>query len=146
MRELSISILAYVTTFSLDEVCANSGGNTGTSEPVTLSRILTYIYDRDVFCGFFGCGAAFAGYVSQKHETRQRIWLLSRMPILPDQTETWFRSESLPETSQRRILDVYFSLITIQYEINVYSQSSELAILGKGLEIRNKLDKIREVS
>jgi hypothetical protein len=68
------------------------------------------------------------------------------MPILPDQTETWFRSESLPETSQRRILDVYFSLITIQYEINVYSQSSELAILGKGLEIRNKLDKIREVS
>ncbi|KAI3575670.1 hypothetical protein IWW34DRAFT_822766 [Fusarium oxysporum f. sp. albedinis] len=144
LRELSISILAYVTMFSLDEVCANSGGNTGTSEPVTLSRILTYIYDRDVFCGFFGCGAAFAGYVSQKHETRQRIWLLSRMPILPDQTETWFRSESLPETSQRRILDVYFSLITIQYEINVYSQSSELAILGKGLEIRNKLDKIRE--
>ncbi|ENH63757.1 hypothetical protein FOC1_g10007890 [Fusarium oxysporum f. sp. cubense race 1] len=64
LRELSISILAYVTTFSLDEVCANS--------------------------------------------------------------------------------DVYFSLITIQYEINVYSQSSELAILGKGLEIRNKLDKIRE--
>ncbi|KAF4501851.1 zn 2cys6 transcription factor [Fusarium agapanthi] len=114
LRELSTSILAYVTTFSLDEVCANSSGSTGTSEPVTLSRILTYIYDRDVFCGFFGCGAAFAGYVSQKHETRQRIWLLSRMPILPDQTETWF------------------------------SQSSELAVLGKWLEIRNKLDKIRE--
>ncbi|KAF5685742.1 hypothetical protein FDENT_6077 [Fusarium denticulatum] len=129
LRELSTSILA---------------GSTGTSEPVTLSRILTYIYDRDVFCGFFGCGAAFAGYVSQKHETRQRIWLLSRMPILPDQTVTWFRSESLPETSQRRILDVYFSLITIQYEINVYSQSSELAVLGKWVEIRNKLDKIRE--
>ncbi|EWG54365.1 hypothetical protein FVEG_12596 [Fusarium verticillioides 7600] len=143
LRELSTSILAYVTTFSLDEVCANSSGSTGTSEPVTLSRILTYIYDRDVFCGFFGCGAAFAGYVSQKHETRQRIWLLSRMPILPDQTETWFRSESQPETSQRRILDVYFGLIVIQYEINVYSQS-ELAVLGKWVEIRNKLDKIRE--
>ncbi|KAF5642255.1 zn 2cys6 transcription factor [Fusarium tjaetaba] len=114
LRELSTSILAYITTFSLDEVCANSSGSTGTSEPVTLSRILTYIYDRDVFCGFFGCGAAFAGYVSQKHETRQRIWLLSRMPILPDQTETWF------------------------------SQSSELAVLGKWVEIRNKLDKIRE--
>ncbi|KAF4417037.1 zn 2cys6 transcription factor [Fusarium acutatum] len=99
LRELSSSILA---------------GSTGTSEPVTLSRILTYIYDRDVFCGFFGCGAAFAGYVSQKHETRQRIWLLSRMPILPDQTETWF------------------------------SQGNELAVLGKGLEIRNKLDRIRE--
>jgi hypothetical protein len=145
LRELSTSILAYVTTFSLDEVCVNSSGSTGTSEPVTLSRILTYIYDRDVFCGFFGCGAAFAGYVSQKHETRQRIWLLSRMPILPDQTETWFRSESQPETSQRRILDVYFGLIVIQYEINVYSQS-ELAVLGKWVEIRNKLDKIREVS
>ena len=67
------------------------------------------------------------------------------MPILPDQTETWFRSESQPETSQRRILDVYFGLIVIQYEINVYSQS-ELAVLGKWVEIRNKLDKIREVS
>ncbi|SCO01278.1 uncharacterized protein FFB20_11391 [Fusarium fujikuroi] len=144
LRELSNSILAYVTTFSLDEVCANSSGSTGTSEPVTLSRILTYIYDRDVFCGFFGCGSAFAGYVSQKHETRQRIWLLSRMPILPEQTETWFRSETLPETSQRRILDVYFSLITIQYEINVYSQSNELAVFGKDLEIRTRLDKIRE--
>ncbi|KAF4953956.1 hypothetical protein FGADI_5605 [Fusarium gaditjirri] len=114
LRELSISILAYVTTFSLDEVCANSSGRAGTSEPVTLSRILTYIYDRDVFCGFFGCGAAFADYVSQKHETRQRIWLLSRIPILPDQTETWF------------------------------SQSSEPAVLGRWQEIRGKLDKIRE--
>ncbi|KAF4344531.1 hypothetical protein FBEOM_1499 [Fusarium beomiforme] len=144
LRELSTSILAYVTTFSLDEVCANSTGTTGTSEPVTLSRILTYIYDRDVFCGFFGCGSAFANYVSQKHETRQRIWVLSRTPILPDQTEAWSGSESLPETSQRRTIDVYYSLITIQYEINQYSQRKEPAHLGRWLEIRRTLDKIRE--
>jgi hypothetical protein len=147
LRELSCSILAYVTTFSLDEMCASSTHGGGMSEPVTLSRILTYIYDRDVFCGFFGCGEEFAGYVSEKHDTRQRIWQLSRMPILPEgQTEAWFRPDQLPETSPRKTVDVYFSLITIQYEINQYSQSSISESSGKGLEIKRKLDKIREVS
>ncbi|KAJ4244043.1 hypothetical protein NW762_014656 [Fusarium torreyae] len=146
LRELSSSILAYVTTFSLDELCANATADTGASEPVTLSRTLTYIYDRDVFCGFFGCGQAFADYVSEKHDTRQRIWQLSRMPILSsvDPAETWFGSEQLPGTSQRRILDVYFSLITVQYEINRYSQSSEMEALGMDLEIKRKLERIRE--
>ncbi|QPC73346.1 hypothetical protein HYE68_004098 [Fusarium pseudograminearum] len=145
LRELSSSILAYVTTFSLDEMCANSANCGGTSEPVTLSRILTYIYDRDVFCGFFGCGEKFAGYVSEKHDTRQRIWQLSRMPILSEeQTGSWFRSEHLPETSLRKTVDVYFSLITVQYEINQYSQGSDSESSGKELEIKRKLDKIRE--
>lgn len=147
LRELSSSVLAYVTTFSLDEMCANSMGNAGTSEPVTLSRVLTYIYDRDVFCGFFGCGEKFASYVGEKHDTRQRIWQLSRMPILSEsQNETWFGSDQLPETSQRKTVDVYFSLITVQYEINEHSQSSDFESPGKGLEIKRKLDKIREVS
>ncbi|KAJ4129249.1 hypothetical protein NW768_007784 [Fusarium equiseti] len=118
--------------FSLDEMCAASEG---TSESSTLSRILTYIYDRDVFCGFFGCGEKFAGYVSEKHETRERIWQLSRMPILAEHV--------VPETGQRRIVDVYFSLITIQYEINQYSQSSG-RLPGKWLEMKRKLDKIKE--
>ncbi|CAG7564444.1 unnamed protein product [Fusarium equiseti] len=131
LGELSCSALAYVTMFSLDEMCAASEG---TSETSTLSRILTYIYDRDVFCGFFGCGEKFSGYVNEKHETRERIWQLSRMPIL---------AEQVPETGQRRIVDVYFSLITIQYEINQYSQSSGRPP-GKWLEIKRKLDKIRE--
>ncbi|GKU07220.1 zn 2cys6 transcription factor [Fusarium langsethiae] len=145
LRELSSSILAYVTTFSLDEMCANSANSGGTSEPVTLSRILTYIYDRDVFCGFFGCGEKFAGYVSEKHDTRQRIWQLSRMPILSEeQTGAWLRPEQLPETSLRKTVDVYFSLITVQYEINQYSQSRDSESSGKESEIKRKLDKIRE--
>ncbi|CAF3529439.1 unnamed protein product, partial [Fusarium graminearum] len=145
LRELSSSILAYVTTFSLDEMCVNSVNCGGTSEPVTLSRILTYIYDRDVFCGFFGCGEKFAGYVSEKHDTRQRIWQLSRMPILSEeQAGPWFRPEQLPETSLRKTVDVYFSLITIQYEINQYSQGSDSESSGKEMEIKRKLDKIRE--
>ncbi|KAF4437556.1 hypothetical protein F53441_13005 [Fusarium austroafricanum] len=143
LRDLSTSILAYVTTFSLDDMCVNSTGNTGTSEAVTLSRILLYLYDRDVFCGFFGCGEVFAKYVGEKHDTRQRIWQLSRMPILPEQTDRWFGSESVPETSRRRVLDVYFTLMGIQFDINRYSQSSE-TVPARGLEIRRQLDKIRE--
>ncbi|PTD09155.1 hypothetical protein FCULG_00007706 [Fusarium culmorum] len=135
LHELSSSILAYVTTFSLDEMCANSANCGGTSEPVTLSRILTYIYDRDVFCGFFGCGERFAGYVSEKHDTRQRIWQLSRMPILSEeQTGSWFRPEHLPKASLRKTVDVYFSLITVH----------DSESLGKEMEIKRKLDKIKE--
>ncbi|RGP80300.1 zn 2cys6 transcription factor [Fusarium longipes] len=145
LRELSNSILAYVTTFSLDEICANSTEDGGASEPVILSRILTYIYDRDVFCGFFACGEKFAGYVSEKHDTRQRIWKLSRMPILSeDQNEAWFRPEQLPGMSLKKTIDVYFNLITIQYEINQYSQSRDAGLSGKGLEIKRRLDRIRQ--
>ncbi|KAI1050706.1 hypothetical protein LB507_009349 [Fusarium sp. FIESC RH6] len=131
LGELSCSALAYVTMFSLDEMCAGSQAG---SESSTLARILTYIYDRDVFCGFFGCGEKFAGYVNEKHETRERIWQLSRMPVL---------AEHVPDTGQRRIVNVYFSLITIQYEINQYSQSSG-RMPGKWVEMKRKLDKIRE--
>ncbi|RMJ16500.1 hypothetical protein CDV36_003834 [Fusarium kuroshium] len=144
LKELSASVLVYVRAFALDELCANGAPDTGISEPVILSRILTYIYDRDVFCGFFGCGESFAGYVDENHEKRQKIWQLSRLPFSNDQSSMWSGSQGSSRNHHRMILDVYFALITIQREINRYSQGSEEQALAMGLGIKRKLERIRE--
>lgn len=146
LRELSASALVYVRAFALDELCASGTSDSGTSEPVILSRILTYIYDRDVFCGFFGCGEVFAIYVDENHEKRQRIWQLSRLPFSNDQRTMWPGFQNSSRNPHRMILDVYFALITIQREINRYSQGSEAQTLGMDLGIKRDLDRIREVS
>ncbi|KAI9166392.1 transporter [Paramyrothecium foliicola] len=128
LRDLGTFILVYVRSFGLDDLCAGSApeGST-TSDPVLISRILTYIYDRDVFCGFFGSGGVFASFVSENHEKRRRIWQLSRSPF-----------STLDDHN------VYFTLITIQHEINCYSQSSEEHISGAEGEIQRKLHQIRK--
>lgn len=145
LKELSTSVLVYVRAFTLDELCASDAPNTVTSEPAILSRILTYIYDRDVFCGFFGCGEAFAMYVDENHEKRQRIWQLSRLPFSNHQSTMWPGSGQSSESHHRMILDVYFALITLQREINRYSQGSEAQSRSIELGIKRKLDRIREV-
>lgn len=145
LRELSASVLVYVRAFALDELCASGTSDGETSEPVILSRILTYIYDRDVFCGFYGCGEAFAIYVDENHEKRQRIWQLSRLPFSNDHRTMWPGFQNSSRNPHRMILDVYFALITIQREINRYSQGSEAQTLGMDLGIKRKLDRIREV-
>ncbi|KAF4470370.1 hypothetical protein FALBO_2729 [Fusarium albosuccineum] len=137
VRELSASVLAYIRAFTLDDLCASatvpSTDSSALYEPTMLSRILTYIYDRDVFCGFFGCGEVFSGYVSDNDEKRQQIWRLSRMPFFPvgNQAVVWPESLQFSDDHHRMILDVYFGLITIQHEINRYSQHWE-----SGLESR----------
>ncbi|RSM11309.1 hypothetical protein CDV31_006862 [Fusarium ambrosium] len=144
LKELSASVLVYVRAFALDELCANGAPDTGVSKPVILSRILTYIYDRDVFCGFFGCGESFAGYVDENHEKRQKIWQLSRLPFSNYQSTMWSGSQGSSGNHHRMILDVYFALITIQREINRYSQGSEEQALAMGLGIKRKLERIRK--
>ncbi|KAF5011074.1 hypothetical protein FDECE_2813 [Fusarium decemcellulare] len=150
VRELSASVLAYVKAFALDDLCASatvpSTDRSALYEPTMLSRILTYIYDRDVFCGFFGCGEVFSGYVSDNDEKRQQIWRLSRMPFFSvgNQAVAWPESLQFSDDHHRMILNVYFGLITIQHEINRYSQGSEVETLGMGVKIKRKLERIRE--
>ncbi|OQE20846.1 hypothetical protein PENFLA_c015G10247 [Penicillium flavigenum] len=74
--QLSVSVLTYVKSHRLYDLCAGSGSSS--SDTVLLSRILTYLYDRDGFCSFFGCGGAFASYGSENYEKRHRIWQLSK--------------------------------------------------------------------
>ncbi|KAJ5085196.1 hypothetical protein N7532_009967 [Penicillium argentinense] len=143
LRELSTFILVYVKSFGLDDLCA--GGSTQ-SENVILSRILTYIYDRDVFCGFFGSGEVFAGFVSENHEERARIWQLSRSPFssLDDHDAVYTRLSQVSRSLHRMVLDIYFTLLTIQHEINQHSQGSDAQPLRVERGIQKKLDQVRE--
>jgi hypothetical protein len=71
LREFSRSILSYVRIHGLGDLSASTGFFA--SDQVLLCRILTYLYDRDGFYYFFGCGGAFASYVNENPEKRRRI-------------------------------------------------------------------------
>ncbi|KAM5385526.1 hypothetical protein ACJZ2D_000725 [Fusarium nematophilum] len=144
LRELSSAVLIYVKRHALDEMCAYGTPNAGLSSlnVALLSRMLTYIYDRDVFCGFFGCGETFAGYVSENPEARRNIWQRSRSAIPSPDTGTAVPLP--PEDQYGSIIGVYFTLIMLQHDINWYSQGSDAQTLGMELGIWRKLQRLRE--
>ncbi|KAJ5831215.1 hypothetical protein EN45_052110 [Penicillium chrysogenum] len=125
--QLSVSVLTYVKSHRLYELCA--GSETSSADTVLLSRILTYLYDRDGFCSFFGCGGAFASYGSEHHEKRHRIWQLSKSIFTYSDRHTI--ASAMPSTqwpSTSHILNVYFELISIHHDINCYSQAVEAQV------------------
>ncbi|KAF3014676.1 hypothetical protein E8E14_002868 [Neopestalotiopsis sp. 37M] len=142
LRELSRSVLLHVTTYKLDNLCA-TGTSSGTDasvvpDSVLISRILTYLYDRDGFCYFFGCGGAFANYVSDNHEKRSRIWRLSQMGY-PWSTDLRPAAHGT-SLEDGRITEVYFQLIAIHHDINRYSQESLAS--GSEVKIRAQLERL----
>ncbi|KAJ5252656.1 hypothetical protein N7489_003066 [Penicillium chrysogenum] len=125
--QLSVSVLTYVKSHRLYELCA--GSETSSADTVLLSRILTYLYDRDGFCSFFGCGGAFASYGSEHHEKRHRIWQLSKSIFTSSDRHT--TASAMPSTQwplTSHILNVYFELISIHHDINCYSQAVEAQV------------------
>ncbi|KAJ5415172.1 hypothetical protein N7465_003867 [Penicillium sp. CMV-2018d] len=122
--QLSVSVLTYVKSHGLYELCANSVSLS--ADTVLLSRILTYLYDRDGFCSFFGCGGAFASYGSENHDKRHRIWQLSKSIFASSDGHT--TASAMPSTQRplnAHTLNVYFELISIHHDINCYSQAAE---------------------
>jgi hypothetical protein len=150
LSELSSVVLLYVKRFALDDMCAEStSGALPDSQSALLSLIMTYIYDRDVFCGFFGSSAAFAGFVSCNHEKRRRIWQLSRSPLSTlHHAPTALHGASWHEyeVEHREAVDVYFTLITIQHDIDCLSQDDSVQVSRLEASIQRKLNTVREVS
>ncbi|KAL3446698.1 hypothetical protein BJX65DRAFT_113684 [Aspergillus insuetus] len=128
LTDLSRAVLAYVRTYGLDTLCASDdvgtcGGMITTSEQVLLARVIIYLYDRDGFCCFFGCGGDFANYLNSDPQKRRRIWLRSRTAFLLSSESGSFDGIET-EMEDAATLDVYFELITLHQEINAYSQAS----------------------
>ncbi|OGE55477.1 hypothetical protein PENARI_c004G09897 [Penicillium arizonense] len=145
LRELSASVLTYVKSYNLDEMCADSSSLA--PDALLLSRILTYLYDRDGFCGFFGCGGSFASYVSENLEKRHRIWQLSRSIFTwSDEQTIALRMPGIQGPPKSYILNVYFELIAIHHDINCYSQAPEVQALEAMRKIKRSLAQIQEVS
>ncbi|KAH7139632.1 hypothetical protein B0J13DRAFT_586247 [Dactylonectria estremocensis] len=149
LRELSQSVLAYVKRYDLDELCASASvsasAHASTSDQVLIARILTYLYDRDGFCGFFGCGGVFASYVSQNHDKRHRIWRLSRNTFPgADEVPTTMGLTQVPKMQDSAVLGVYFDLIALHHDINNYSQAPEDQALAARVRIKRSLDRIQE--
>ncbi|KAH6653226.1 hypothetical protein BKA67DRAFT_311911 [Truncatella angustata] len=148
LRELSRAVLLHVETYALDDLCANAdlGEPEASSwtDKVLLSRILTYLYDRDGFCCFFGCGGAFAGYVNVHHEKRARMWRLSQTGFSASaRNNSTAMSSGQPTISQNaKVTDVYFQLIAIHHDINRYSQNMEAQDMGQETRIKHELQRM----
>ncbi|KAJ9490029.1 hypothetical protein VN97_g3262 [Penicillium thymicola] len=142
LRQLSVSVLTYVKGHSLYESCASSGPLS--ADTVLLSRILTYLYDRDGFCNFFGCGGAFASYVNGSHEKRHRVWKLSRS-ILTSSDDYTTASDNMTSTQwPLNILNTYFELISIHHDINCYSQAVESQAHRSSRTIKSNLARAQD--
>ena len=154
LRELSRTVVEYMQTYKVDELCTKDDVNlfpetfaAGLLIPdqVLLARIFTYLYDRDGFCSFFGCGGSFATFVNEDYFKMRKIWRLSRTAFLLFPEENGLTSGSLPEVHEAAILELYFMLITIHHEINIHSQTGGLHRYGNGRRLKQHLDELKKV-
>ncbi|KAL3479093.1 hypothetical protein BJX99DRAFT_90593 [Aspergillus californicus] len=152
LRDLSRAVLAYVRTYGLDTLCASDdvlsyGGSAcdGTitvSEQVLLARIITYLYDRDGFCCFFGCGGYFANHLNSDSQRRQRIWLRSRATFMLTSSDLGVANGIGTEIEDAATLDAYFELIILHQEINDYSQMSATQSMAVKSRLQQRLDAV----
>ncbi|KAL4960455.1 Zn(II)2Cys6 transcription factor domain-containing protein [Aspergillus stella-maris] len=161
LRDLGRAVLAHVQTYGLDTLCASDDvlsssegdGVVTASEQVVLARIMTYLYDRDGFCSFFGCGGLFASYMDSVSQKRQRIWLRSRaaffMPLgdigITADYGTNTGTSHASELEDASTLDLYFELIILHHEINIYSQAPSVEAMALKSRIQRRLEVIRQV-
>ncbi|KAL4999685.1 hypothetical protein BDV10DRAFT_200554 [Aspergillus recurvatus] len=152
LRDLSRAVLVYVRTYGLDTLCASdevysfegaSEGVITVSEQVLLARLITYLYDRDGFCCFFGCGGQFADYMNSNSHKRQRIWLRSRAAFFLPLNAVGYHGAGT-EMEDAATLDVYFELIILHQEINSYSQASATQAMAMKSKLQQRLEAIRK--
>ncbi|RDW60488.1 putative Zn(II)2Cys6 transcription factor [Aspergillus mulundensis] len=150
LRDLSRAVLVHVRTYGLDTLCASDDvfsvdgacdGVITVSEQVLLARVITYLYDRDGFCCFFGCGGQFANYMNSIPQKRHRIWLRSRAAFFLPLSEVGY-NEAGSEIEDAATIDVYFELIILHQEINTYSQSSVTHATAMKPRLQQRLEAI----
>ncbi|KAL4871658.1 hypothetical protein BDV12DRAFT_205973 [Aspergillus spectabilis] len=152
LRDLSRAVLVHVRTYGLDTLCASNGvlsygedtciGVITVSEQVLLARIIAYLYDRDGFCCFFGCGGDFANYMNSISQKRHRIWLRSRAAFFLPLGDVGGTNGAGSEIEDAATLDVYFELIILHQDINLYSQPSAAHSMDMKLKLQRRLDAI----
>ncbi|KAL4976631.1 hypothetical protein BDW66DRAFT_166291 [Aspergillus desertorum] len=152
LRDLSKAVLVHIRTNGLDTLCASddvlffesaSDGAITVSEQVLLARIITYLYDRDGFCCFFGCGGQFADYMNSIFQKRQRIWLRSRAAFIVPVSEVGYHGAGT-KMDDAATLDVYFELIILHQEINTYSQTSATQAMAMKSKLQQRFEAINK--
>lgn len=156
LGDLSRVVLAYIRTYGLDTLCASDdllsfdnticGSVITVSEQVLLARIIAYLYDRDGFCCFFGCGGYFADYINSAPQRRQRFWLRSRAAFFLPWIDVGYNRGAESEVEDAATLDVYFELIALHQEINSYSHAAAKHAETMELRLQRWLEAIYRVS
>ncbi|KAL4788142.1 hypothetical protein BJX76DRAFT_353443 [Aspergillus varians] len=154
LEALSRAVLSHTRTYGLDRLCASDdvlsfdedagNGVITVSEQVLLARIIVYLYDRDGFCCFFGCGGYFADHMNRISQERQRIWLRSRTPFFLPLSNVGCTNGAESEIDDAATLDVYFELIVLHQEVNFYSHTSATHAMDMRPKLQRRFDAIRK--
>ncbi|XHF99619.1 hypothetical protein AWENTII_003114 [Aspergillus wentii] len=154
LHKLSRHVYSYAKKHSLEHVCSNEdllfpldhllSGLIPMSDQVLLARILIYLYDRDGFCCFFGCGGYLANYINRSPVLRQAIWRVSRAPFLWPILDLNLADNSNTETNSGRVFDLYFELIVLHQQVNCLSQGLMADSCETGLKLRHCLKQIEQ--
>jgi hypothetical protein len=154
LKQISRGVLTYVTTHDAVSICgriaykslsSNLSGNASEENVQTdsalFARILIYLYDRDVYCAFYGCGGHFADYLDANPEQRRNLFAISRTSLLRYWGKDYPRDEFIQDIEQARAYEMYFDLIIMCQQINIFSQHFPSAKSGEmERALRKRLD------
>ncbi|KAF9890764.1 hypothetical protein FE257_005633 [Aspergillus nanangensis] len=155
IRALSKIVYVYMRDSDLNDLCSlrepplplthsYPGLAIATSDQILLARTIIYLYDRDGFCSFFGCGGTLAEFVTGMPEKRHALWQISRIPFLWPMTDMDLSTTSDMPDEDRTILDVYFELIILHQEINRLSQGFVESPDEAWTKLRQRLDLLKQ--
>lgn len=162
LRPLSRSVYNYVKALDVDALVTSKGSSPTLFSPypslelevedqvpneIILSRLLVYLYDRDVYCSFYGSGGYFANYIDTDEERRQAIWVASRGSLQRYWGKLYPITEALQDFDDEMIQGMHFDLIIMQQLINDYSRHYQQdAEKERQASLTSKLDSHRLVS
>jgi hypothetical protein len=162
LKPLSRSVCSYIKGVGLDTIlkCNRQSETTwlvSHSSPnheledqapdeTILSRLLVYIYDRDVYCSFYGCGGYFANYLDTDERRRRAIWTASRASLRTYWGGMYPINEAMLDFEDETTQGMHFDLIIISQLVNVYSQGYDQdGSTEKEAGLMERLDRLRTV-
>jgi hypothetical protein len=144
IRQLSLTVLEYLKQHKLDSRCLDSAqaDTTEDSSGLTsrdrhvLARLIIWIYDEDVKCGFQGSGGLLAEYLTAHRERTMAVYEVSRT-VLKAHWGSIYPAEQLEDDDDNAMeLEFLWALTGLWQEINELSQ-------GVGLdqvEMRHRIE------
>jgi hypothetical protein len=144
IRQLSLTVLEYLKQHKLDSLCLDSAqaDTTGSSSDLTyrdrhvLARLIIWIYDEDVKCGFQGSGGLLAKYLTAHRERTMAVYEVSRT-VLKAHWGSIYPAEQLADDDDNAMeLEFLWALTGLWQEINELSQAVGL----DQVEMRHRIE------
>jgi hypothetical protein len=145
IRQLSLTVLEYLKQHHLDSRCLDSTPHLdtpGSPRDITsrdrhvLARLIIWIYDEDVKCGFQGSGGLLAEYLTAHRERTMAVYEVSRTVLKAHWSSNYPAWESADDDDNAVELEFLWALTGLWQDINELSQGVDL----HQVEMRDRIE------